>query len=136
MLRGQVEMGCANTGAVRRNSYRQSAPLTHTCRRRVREQRKGKIQQATNCVALNPEGNHSNGSGLINLSDLCRDGVGSFMASARSHAAWIIFQRRPSYFTQLLLYDTNSLEQFLLILYTRQFDEIYEQSCIAQIVKC
>lgn len=111
MLRGQEEMGCANTGAVRRNSYRQSAALTHTCDGGSKSKRKGKIQQATNCVALNPEGNHSNGSGLINLSDLWRDGVGSFMASAPSHAARIIFQPRPSYFTRLLLYDTNSLEQ-------------------------
>lgn len=66
---------------------------------RVKEQRKGKIRPGTNCVALNPEGNHSNGSGLINLSNLGRDGVGSFMAAALPRAALIIFQRRP-----LLLY--------------------------------
>lgn len=54
-------MGCANTGAVRRNSYRQSAPLTHTCDGGSKSDAKAKIRQATNCVALNPEGNHSNG---------------------------------------------------------------------------
>lgn len=35
------------------------------------------------------------GAGLINLGSPVRDGVGSFMASARLHAAEIIFQRRP-----------------------------------------
>lgn len=45
MLRGQEEMGCANTGAVRRNSYRQSAALTHTRDGGVKEQREGKIRQ-------------------------------------------------------------------------------------------
>lgn len=113
-----------------RNSYRQSAALTHTCDGKgVKEQCEDKIRQATNCVALNPEGNHSNGSGLINLCDRSRDGVGSFMASAQSHAAQIIFQRKAfSYFTWFLLYDTNSLQRamFLLILYSEQFKQIYE----------
>lgn len=99
---------------------------------RVKEQCEGKIRRATNCVALNPEGNHSNGSGLINLSDRSRDGVGSFMASAPSHAAWIIFQQMPFYFTRFLLYCANSLkkqEMFLLALYIKQFKQIYEELC-------
>ncbi len=112
MLRGQEEMGCANTRAVRRNSYWQSAALTHTMRWRVKEQRRGKIQQATNCVALNPEGNHSNGCGLINLGNLGRDGVGSFMAVAPSHAARIIFQQKGFLlYMDPIQYDTNSLKQ-------------------------
>ncbi len=69
---------------------------------RVKEQRRGKIRQATNCVALNPEGNHSNGCGLLNLSNLGHDGAGSFMAATQSHTAWIIFQQKASCFTWIL----------------------------------
>lgn len=59
-----------------------------------------------------------------------RDGVGSFMAAARSHAAGLIFQQRPSCFTWIRLYDTNSLQHaaVLLILYTKQVGQIYSSA--------
>lgn len=59
-----------------------------------------------------------------------RDGVGSFMAPARSHATGIIFQQRPSCVTWSPLYDTNSLgqEMLLLVLYTKQFKQIYSSA--------
>lgn len=49
------------------------------------------------------------------------------MAAARSHAAGLIFQRRPSCFTWIRLYDTNSLRHaaVLPILYTKQVRQIY-----------
>lgn len=56
-----------------------------------------------------------------------RDGVGSFMAAARSHAAALIFQQRPSCFPWIRLHDTNGLQRaaVLLILCTKQVGQIY-----------
>lgn len=70
------------------------------------------------------------GAGPINLGNPAGDGVGSFTAAARSHAARIIFQQRPSCVTRIRLYDTNSLRRgaLLLILYTKQVGQIYSSA--------
>lgn len=131
MLRGQEETGCANTGAVRKELISAECCTDSYVRRRVREQRRGKIQPATNCVALNPEGNHSNGRGLINLGNPVRDGVGSFMAAARSLRSWAHFSAKalpPLHGSYCMTLIVSSKKHSSLILYTKQFKQIYSSA--------